>query len=308
MNELTLRDKAVNTHARIMTNGQVLQNTLLEICKDLKSMRDERLYKELGYETFEEYAEKAVGLKQRQAYSYISTYEKLGPKYLEENSSLGITKLELISQIDSYEREEFIAEENVESMSVRELKEKVDEYKKQNEQLTFQLEELSQSPKEVIPDETVSKENEELKAKLKNLPKNCQTLKKKQKRQPKLLTKMKLKSKFLKLSRNIKKNSKRKKPALTKKSKMLSTKLKRKAPIKSIPCSRKTKSCKGKRLQLKLSLMKLRKKQRLPALILRSQCLRSISTNFRTQAIHLLSCFPSFLKPILRLSASLSRQ
>ena len=125
MNELTLRDKAVNTHARIMTNGQVLQNTLLEICKDLKSMRDERLYKELGYETFEEYAEKAVGLKQRQAYSYISTYEKLGPKYLEENSSLGITKLELISQIDSYEREEFIAEENVESMSVRSLKKRL---------------------------------------------------------------------------------------------------------------------------------------------------------------------------------------
>lgn len=169
MNELTLRDKAVNTHARIMTNGQVLQNTLLEICKDLKSMRDERLYLQLGYETFEEYAEKAVGLKQRQAYSYISTYEKLGPKYLEENSSLGITKLELISQIDSYEREEFIAEENVESLSVRELKEKVDEYKKQNEQLTFQLEELSQSPKEVIPDETVSKENEELKAKIEEL-------------------------------------------------------------------------------------------------------------------------------------------
>ena len=169
MNELALRDKAVNTHARIMANGQVLQNTLLEICRDLKSMRDERLYKELGYDTFEEYAEKAVGLKQRQAYSYISTFEKLGPKYLEENSSLGITKLELISQIDSYEREEFVTTENVESLSVRELKEKVDEYKKQNEQLTFQLEELSQATNETVADETVSKENEELKAKIQEL-------------------------------------------------------------------------------------------------------------------------------------------
>jgi hypothetical protein len=150
MNELTLTEKANIIHARIMANGQVLQSTLLEICRDLKTMRDERLYKELGFETFEEYAEKKVGIKQRQAYSYISTYEKLGPKYLEENSSLGITKLELISQIDSYEREELVAEENVESLSVRELKEKVDEYKKHNEQLTFQLEKLSQSPKEVI--------------------------------------------------------------------------------------------------------------------------------------------------------------
>lgn len=307
MNELALRDKAVNTHARIMANGQVLQNTLIEICRDLKSMRDERLYKVLGYDTFEEYAEKAVGLKQRQAYSYISTFEKLGPKYLEENSSLGITKLELISQIDSYEREEFIAEENVESLSVRELKEKVDEYKKQNEQLTFQLEELSQSPKEVIPDETVSKENEELKAKIEELTEELTNAQKEAETTTKVVDEEEIK-KFLKLSRNIKKNSKRKKPALTKKSKMLSTKLKRKAPIKSIPCSRKTKSCKGKRLQLKLSLMKPSEKQRLPALILRSQCLRSISTSCKIQAIHLSSCFPSFLKPIPRLSASLSRQ
>ncbi len=308
MNELTLRDKAVNTHARIMTNGQVLQNTLLEICKDLKSMRDERLYKELGYETFEEYAEKAVGLKQRQAYSYISTYEKLGPKYLEENSSLGITKLELISQIDSYEREEFIAEENVESLSVRELKEKVDEYKKQNEQLTFQLEELSQATNETVADETVSKENEELKAKIEELTEELANAQKEAETTTKVVDEEEIKKQVSEIEQKYKEKLKRKKPALTKKSKMLSTKLKRKAPIKSIPCSRKTKSCKGKRLQLKLSLMKPSEKQRLPALILRSQCLRSISTNFKTQAIHLLSCFPSFLKPIPRLSASLSRQ
>lgn len=145
-NSLTAKQKAFDTHARILANGQVLSNTLVEICKDLKSMRDERLYAELGYDSFEDYAEKAVGIKQRQAYSYISAYEKLGPTYMEENSSLGITKLALISQISSYERDDFLEEVDVENSSVRELKEKVEEYKRQNEQLTFQIQEMENAP------------------------------------------------------------------------------------------------------------------------------------------------------------------
>lgn len=149
-NTLTTKQRAFDTHARIMANGQVLQNTLLEICKDLKAMRDERLYIELGYETFEDYAEQAVGLKQRQAYSYISTYEKLGAKYIEENSGLGITKLELISQISSYEREEFLEDADVESATVRDLKEKVEEFKKQTEQLTFELDNKKEENADLI--------------------------------------------------------------------------------------------------------------------------------------------------------------
>ena len=214
MNELTLTEKANIIHARIMANGQVLQSTLLEICRDLKTMRDERLYLQLGFETFEEYAEKKVGIKQRQAYSYISTYEKLGPKYLEENSSLGITKLELISQIDSYEREELIAEENVESLSVRELKEKVDEYKKQNEQLTFQLEELSQSPKEVIPDETVSKENEELKAKIEELTEELTNAQKEAETTTKVVDEEKIKKQVSEIEQKYKEKLKKEKASV----------------------------------------------------------------------------------------------
>lgn len=143
-NSLAIKQKAFATHARIMANGEIVQNTLLEICKDLKAMRDERLYLELDYETFDDYAEQAVGIKKRQAYSYISTYEKLGEKYIEENAGLGITKLELISQISSYEREEFLEDKDVESESVRELKAQVDEFKKQTEQLSFTIEDQNE--------------------------------------------------------------------------------------------------------------------------------------------------------------------
>lgn len=145
-NEVIITKKAYEVHARIMANGQVLQNTLLEICKDLKTMRDEKLYSSLGYSTFEDYAENACGIKQRQAYSYISTYEKLGEKLINDMENVGITKLALISEISSYERDEFINQTDIENSTVKELKAKVEEFKKQTEQLTLELEEYKNAP------------------------------------------------------------------------------------------------------------------------------------------------------------------
>lgn len=158
-NYLTKREEAYSIHQRILTNGKIVQSALLDMCKDLKRMRDEGLYQELGYDTFEDYSEQACGIKQRQAYSYISAYEKLGERYMQENASLGITKLELISQISSYEREEFLEKNDVEELSTRELKKQVEEFKNQIEQLTFNF-------------ENASKENAELTQQLKDIQDN----------------------------------------------------------------------------------------------------------------------------------------
>lgn len=172
MQEVTpTTQKAYDTHARILANGQVMARALVDVCHDLKTMRDEGLYTELGYDTFEEYAEQACGIKQRQAYSYISAYEKLGQKYMADHADLGITKLELISQISSYEREEFAADVDLESATVRELKAEVERYKKQTEQLTFDLgqaqSELSEAPDpEAIRKEAEKEAAKEYKAKL----------------------------------------------------------------------------------------------------------------------------------------------
>lgn len=172
MQEVTpTTQKAYDTHARILANGQVMARALVDVCHDLKTMRDEGLYTELGYDTFEEYAEQACGIKQRQAYSYISAYEKLGQKYMADHADLGITKLELISQISSYEREEFAADVDLESATVRELKAEVERYKKQTEQLTFDLgqaqSELSEAPEpEAIRKEAEKEAAKEYKAKL----------------------------------------------------------------------------------------------------------------------------------------------
>lgn len=148
-NYITKREEAYIVHNRILANGKIVQTALIDMCKDLKMMRDQSLFAELGYETFEDYSEKACGIKQRQAYSYISAYEKLDKDYFENNTHLGITKLELISQISSYEREEFLAENNVDELSVRELKKQVDDFKNQIEQLSFNLESTEAENKEL---------------------------------------------------------------------------------------------------------------------------------------------------------------
>ncbi len=140
-NELT-RDRnseAFYLHNRILANGKTVQTALIDMCRDLKMMKDKELFRELGFDDFEQYAEQACGIKRRQAYSYIAAYEKLGESFLKENAALGITKLELISQISSYEREEFLEETDVENVSTRELKQQVDEFKNRVEQLTLDL-------------------------------------------------------------------------------------------------------------------------------------------------------------------------
>lgn len=129
--------EAMRTHQRILANGEICAASLLEICKDLKKMRDEKLYEEFGYSSFEEYSEKAVNIKSRQAYTYISTYERLGSSVLQSNASIGITKLELLAGINPIERTELLDSGKIEGMSVAEVKELVKKCNDQGEQINM---------------------------------------------------------------------------------------------------------------------------------------------------------------------------
>lgn len=146
MNEITIKpleqisdDRllAQQLHFRIIANGSLAASAIVDMCKDLKKMRDEKLYTQLGYATFEEYAEQAVGIKQRQAYSYILVYEKLGSTVLQSNATLGITKLELLTHIPPTERTEFMDDNNVDDLSARELKAKIAELNKAQVQISM---------------------------------------------------------------------------------------------------------------------------------------------------------------------------
>lgn len=159
----TKEERANALHASIMLNQRMLATALVNVCQNLKTMRDEKLYLSLGCTTFEQYTEDKAGIKSRQAYAYISTYEKLGNKFIEANESLGITKLELISQVSALDREEIT--ESAEDMTVRELKEEVKRLQGRGEQLSFNFEQQAEELKQAKAE---SKKSSELVANLEN--------------------------------------------------------------------------------------------------------------------------------------------
>lgn len=162
---------AMQTHQRILANGEICAQSLLEICKDLKTMRDDKLYEEFGYASFDEYTENAVGIKPRQAYTYISTYERLGSSVLQSNASLGITKLDLIAQINPVERTEMLAEGTFDGMSVSEIRELVKKAKDQGEQISLLQEQLEEAKTEAAETEEHDAEKDEMRSRIAELEK-----------------------------------------------------------------------------------------------------------------------------------------
>lgn len=136
---------ALSTHQKIITAEQTAANALISLCENLKLMRDKHLYEALGFETFDGYTERTCGIKRRQAYNYISTYEKLGGTVLQSNAQLGITKLQLLTEVCAVDRDDFVAENDLAGMSVKEIKELVEKSKQQGEQLALLGDELNDS-------------------------------------------------------------------------------------------------------------------------------------------------------------------
>lgn len=157
---------ALNTHQKIITAEQTAANAMISLCENLKLMRDKHLYEALGFETFDTYTEQACGIKRRQAYNYISTYEKLGGTVLQSNAQLGITKLQLLTEVCAVDRAEIIAENDLAGMSVKEIKELVEKSKEQGEQISLLSDELEDNEKSK---EILLSENEELRRQVKEL-------------------------------------------------------------------------------------------------------------------------------------------
>ena len=122
--------EAVNLNRKILTNAQMVQQDLYEMCTGLKQMRDGKLYKELGYKNFEEYVETEVGFKRNQAYKYITIIEKLPSDFVSSRIQNGVQKLFLLATLDESERTELTEKTDIESASVRELKEQIKELQK----------------------------------------------------------------------------------------------------------------------------------------------------------------------------------
>lgn len=126
--------EAYNLNVRICINAQMAQQNLYEVCKGLKEMRDGKLYKELGYQNFEEYCESEVGIKRRQAYGYISVADRLSVDFVHSSAQIGIKKLELLAKLDEPQREEIQQTVDLETTSVRELERQIREIQAEKDQ------------------------------------------------------------------------------------------------------------------------------------------------------------------------------
>lgn len=151
---------AIELHNSIVSAMKEAAFALVSLCENLKRMRDTGQYKALGFEKFEEYTEQACRIKKRQAYNYIATYERLGGTFLQSNAQLGITKLQLLTEVCAVDRADFAEQNDLEGMSVSEIKKLIAENKEYAEQISMFSESKEQQEQEL---RRLEDENEALK-------------------------------------------------------------------------------------------------------------------------------------------------
>lgn len=150
MNELSKSyAEAVGIHNNILAHAQIAQQSLWEMGTGIKKMRDGKLYKELGYQNFEEYCEQALEITRQQAHKYITVVDRLGQNVNPGLQNLGIKKLYLLSTLSESDRQELTERVDVDDISTQQLKEEIDRLRTENSQLSDANGELTQACQEV---------------------------------------------------------------------------------------------------------------------------------------------------------------
>lgn len=132
-------EQAYTLHRKIIINAQAAQESLFEVCKGLKEMREKKLYKELGYKDIEDYSSAELGMTARNVRRYISVAEMVSENRTPVSENLGITKLYLLSTLSEEEREEVARSTDLEGASKHELEEKIKALKERNADIMAQL-------------------------------------------------------------------------------------------------------------------------------------------------------------------------
>ena len=119
---------AVELNQKIIITAQAAQQNLYDMCVMLKQMRDDKLYKELGYANFEDYCEQSIGFSRRNARNYIAIIEKIDMDG-KSISRFGMTKLSLLASLSESQQEEIQQTVNLEETTVRKLKAEIEKLK-----------------------------------------------------------------------------------------------------------------------------------------------------------------------------------
>ncbi len=163
-------------HTEIMANGNMMAECAVVMARKLKEMRDSKLYETAGFATFGEYAETACGIKERQAYNYISIVENLSGEFLQTTAKIGVSKLALLASMDERDRADFISEhgEKLDEMTVKEMDKLKRDYENRIQQLQMSFDEEKSELEKALKDaenerQEQLKENAELEEELENL-------------------------------------------------------------------------------------------------------------------------------------------
>lgn len=139
MSEITVSEQhkqAVELHQKIIVSANLAQQNIWDMCTGLKQMRDDKLYKELGYANFGDYCENEVGMKRSNAYNYISIVEKINQENVQSIGQIGMTKLSLLATISEQEQTEIAEKIDLENTTVKQLKAEIDSLKAKNQEIT----------------------------------------------------------------------------------------------------------------------------------------------------------------------------
>lgn len=145
--------RAVTLTRTIIANAQAAQQSLYEVCKGLKEMRDGKLYKELGYQNFADFCENEVGIHRNQAMKYASIAEIENAQLTGHFEKIGTEKLYLLAKLDEPTRNEVTETVDVESVTVKELKAQISaltQERDENEHAAALLSEELDSAKESL--------------------------------------------------------------------------------------------------------------------------------------------------------------
>ena len=140
--------RAVSLHRKICVSAELAEQNLFEMCKGLCEMRDSKLYREFGYQNFEEYCTTELKITRRQGQKYAAIASLLtieNGKSTSHFEKIGTEKLYLLSRIEEDARVEIMNKTDLENTSVRELKAKIADLSKQKDKL---IDELKQAGEE----------------------------------------------------------------------------------------------------------------------------------------------------------------
>lgn len=136
---------ALGLHYEIIAAAQTAAAGLLDMARKIKRMRDTGGYRALGFDTLEAYTQATMGMKQRQAYNYISIAEKLPAQLIEQNAAAGVTKLALLASLSGQDQQQIAAETDLAGTTVAALKQQIKDLQEKNSGYAQQLSLLQSS-------------------------------------------------------------------------------------------------------------------------------------------------------------------